>query len=193
MKAVLFFFLIIPALVQAQSANELISQGNQYYKQTQYGQAEAAYRQALQADPASQVAAYNLANALQKQKKYEEAVQVLEKLHAAAIDARIKSESAYNQGVAFTKMKNLDPSIEAYKKALRINPNDVQARENLQKALLEKKKQQQDQQQQQKSSSSMSEKDAEQKLKQLQEKERQLQQKIQSQKKQQGGRDGKDW
>ena len=39
-----------------------------------------------------------------------------------------------------TSQKKLEESIEAYKNALRYNPDDKEARENLQKALLELKK-----------------------------------------------------
>ena len=39
-----------------------------------------------------------------------------------------------------SQQKKLEESIDAYKNALRQNPNDKEARENLQKALLELKK-----------------------------------------------------
>lgn len=177
----------------AQSVSEAISRGNDYYRQTQFAQAEQEYRLALQREPGNTTAQYNLANALQKQKKYEEAARVLEALYGTAADKGLKSAAAYNNGVAQTKQKALEPSIEWYKNALRLNPADQQARENLQKALSELKKQQQSQQQQkQQSSSSMDQSQADQKLKLLQEKERQLQQRMQNAKKQQGG-GGKDW
>lgn len=194
MKAIwLLFALFFSLLVQAQNAGAFISKGNQYYRQTQFDLAEGEYRKALQTDPENQTAQYNLANALQKQKKYDEAVQVLEKLYGSVDDSKLKSASAYNQGVAHTKQKNLETSIESYKKALRLNPDDKEARENLQKALSELKKKQEEQKQQQKQQSSMSQKEAEQKLKLLQEKEKQLQQRLQNQNKQKGGGQSKDW
>jgi Ca-activated chloride channel family protein len=191
--APLFLMLVLTAAAEAQSVREHLSEGNRYYKQTLFEQAEAAYRRALEADGGNTTAQYNLANTLQKLRKYDEAAQLLERLYAAAEAKDLKANTAYNQGVAFTKQKKLDESIEAYKKALRLNPNDQQARENLQKALKEKKQQQQQQQQQQSSSSSMDQRNADQKLKQLQEKEKQLQQRLQNQRKQQGGGGGKDW
>jgi Ca-activated chloride channel family protein len=196
MKILLFIQLLVSIALfsHAQDVNGMISKGNKYYKQTQYNLAEAAYRQALQVQPNHSIAQFNLANALQKQKNYEGAAKVLEQLYTTTSDNKIKSAAAYNQGVAFTKQKELEASIEAYKKALRIDPTDQQARENLQKALSElKQKKEQDQKKQQKSSSSMSQKEAEQKLKLLQEKEKQLQQRLQNQSKQQGGGQAKDW
>ena len=195
MKQVFVFVaLVISVAAHTQTVNSHISQGNQYYKQTQFDLAEKEYRKALQKEPGNSTAQYNLANTLQKQKKYEEAARLLEKLYATAPNNNLKSAVAYNQGVAYTKQKSLEPSIESYKKALRLNPDDKEARENLQKALSELKKQQEEQQkQQQKSQSNMSQREAEQKLKLLQEKEKELQQRLQNQNKQKGGNQSKDW
>ena len=170
MKRILLLHILFVALSgQAQQVNSYISKGNQYYQQTQFDLAEAEYRKALQADAESTTAQYNLANALQKQKKYDEAVQVLEKLYRSAANPNLRSAAAYNQGVAHTKQKNLEASIESYKNALRLNPDDQEARENLQKALSElKKKQDEQQKQQKKSQAKMSQKEAEQKLNLLQ-------------------------
>jgi Ca-activated chloride channel homolog len=195
MKKIWWLAMIFISLsAQAQNADAHVSKGNQYYKQTQFDLAESEYRKALQANPENAIAQYNLANALQKQKKYDDAIQVLEKLYGSTTDVKLKSTTAYNQGVAHTKQKALEASIESYKKALRLNPDDQEARENLQKALSELKKQQDEQQkQQQKSQSNMSQKEAEQKLKLLQEKEKELQQRLQNQNKQKGGGQSKDW
>jgi Ca-activated chloride channel homolog len=195
MKQLILAILILFSVVtHAQSANSYIIKGNKYYTQTQFDLAEGQYKKALSIDQGNTTAQFNLANALQKQKKYDEAVQVLEKLYNAGPETKLRSATAYNQGVAYTKQKELEPSIEAYKKALRLNPNDKDARENLQKALSElKKKQDEQKQSQQKSSSSMSQNEAEQKLKLLQEKEKQLQQKLQNQNKQKGGGQAQDW
>jgi Ca-activated chloride channel family protein len=184
-------FVLIGLVAYAQLGNADVSRGNDFYKLSQFDKAEAAYRQALQKEPANQTALYNLAASLHQQKKYDEAIQILERLGPAA-QQNIKSSVYYNQGVAYSKQKELEKSIEAYKQTLKTDPDDVQARENLQKALRELKQQQQQQQDQDKGGGGMSQKQAEQKLKQLQEKERKLQQKLQ-QKGQQGGGGAKDW
>lgn len=111
----------------------------------------------------------------------------------------------YNQGVILSKQKNLEQSIEAYKNALRINANDKEARENLQKALLElkqkkqpekkeNKKQQKPDEQKDKSPSSMDQKEVAQRLKLLEEKEREIQKRVQKDKASSvGASRGKDW
>jgi Ca-activated chloride channel family protein len=173
------------------SQNSFIAKGNDYYSESQFDLAEAQYRKALESDPGNETARFNLANALQQQKKYDEAAKLLGQLAQSGTDTKFRSAAWYNQGVAYTHMKNLEASIESYKNALRLNPADQDARENLEKALLElKKKQQQQNNQQKKQDQKMSEKEADQKLKMLQQKERELQQKKQ---KQQGEGQAQDW
>jgi len=173
-----------------QNATQSIIKGNQLYQQSQFDLAEIQYRKALEYEPENERAKYNLANALQRQTKYDEAAKLLEDLAGSSKDNSIKSAAYYNQGVAYTKMKNLDASIESYKKALRTNPNDQQARENLEKALLQKKNQKSSSQQK-KSQSSMSQKEAQQKLDMLNQKEKQLHQR--KDREQQGSGQAQDW
>lgn len=188
------FFLIISivsaVLTHAQTASENIIRGNQYYMQSQFDVAEAEYRKALQYDGDNEKAKYNLANALQKQGKFDEAAKLLEDLGSTTKDNSMKSAAYYNQGVAYSKMKKLDESIESYKKALRLNPKDQEARENLEKALLQKKKDNQSSSQK-KSQSDMSQKEAQQKLDMLNQKEKQLHQKKDKQN--QGNGQSQDW
>lgn len=191
MKGLLLVLLFCASLFGfSQNATESLIKGNQFYQQSQFDLAEAQYRKALEYDADNEKAKYNLANALQKQKKYDEAAKLLDDLAGSSKDNSLKSAAYYNQGVAYTKMQNLDASIESYKKALRLNPNDREARENLEKALLQKKNQNKSSQQK-KSSSSMSQKEAQQKLDMLNQKEKQLHQR--KDKEQQGSGQAQDW
>lgn len=191
MKYFLLSTMIIVSFVsEAQNATESILRGNQYYQNAQFNLAEAEYRKALQYEADNDKAKYNLANALQRQNKFDEAAKLLDDLAGSTKDNSIKSAAYYNQGVAYTKMQNLDASIEAYKKALRINPQDQEARENLEKALLQKKKQNQSSQQN-KSQSNMSQKEVQQKLDMLNQKEKQLHQR--KDKENQGNGQSQDW
>jgi Ca-activated chloride channel family protein len=113
----------------------------------------------------------------------------------------MKAKAYYNKGTILSGQKKLEESIEEYKNALRHDPNDKNARENLQKALLElrkknppkkddKKKQQK---QQQKPQPKMNQKEAEQRLKLLEQKEKEVQQRLQKEKSKTGGGQPKDW
>ncbi len=191
MKGLLLILLLWVSLFGfSQNATESLLKGNQFYQQSQFDLAEAQYRKALEYDADNEKAKYNLANALQRQKKYDEAAKLLDDLAGSSKNNSLKSAAYYNQGVAYTKMQNLDASIESYKKALRLNPNDKEARENLEKALLQKKNQNKSSQQK-KSSSSMSQKEAQQKLDMLNQKEKQLHQR--KDKEQQGSGQAQDW
>ena len=187
---------------QEQEMERAIQRGNELYKQQQYQQAEAAYDEVLKKDPNNSTAKYNRALALQKQGKPEDAIKVFNDVAFKTDDRQLKSKAYYNKGAIRSGQKNLEESIEAYKDALRQNPDDKEARENLQKALLELKKKtpkkddkqkKQQQNQQQKPQPKMNQKEAEQRLKLLEQKEREVQERLQKEKSKSGGGQPKDW
>ena len=115
-------------------------------------------------------------------------------------DVVLRSKSFYNKGAILSRQKKLEESIEAYKSSLRLDPNDKEARENLQKALLELKKKQppkpkedQKKKQQNHPQPKMNKKEAEQRLKLLEQKEKEVQQRLQKEKSKTGGSQTKDW
>lgn len=186
------FALLLAFSAGAQQGAGDLSKGNDYYHTGQFDLAEKYYRAALKKDPASVNAAYNLANALYGQKRYREAIGVLQIIKADPQNAALQAAIHYNTGVNHTKERDLEASIEAYKAALRLTPYDKDARENLQKALLELKKEQQ-QQQQKRQQSSMSQSEAQRQLQQLQEKEKQLQERMNRNRSRQGSGMQNDW
>jgi Ca-activated chloride channel family protein len=208
MKLLLTIFILIISLNimgQAKSASELIAEGNKSYKENQFAKAEEFYTKALTAEPTNAIAKFNIAAALYRQDKKVEAAQTFQQLADAAADKEIKAKAFYNKGVILSQQKNLEESIEAYKNALRNNPDDKEARENLQKALLELKKKNQSKKQNNKQNkkqeqpqpkpqqSKMKPKEAEQRLKLLQQKEKEVQQRVQKEKSKAGGSQTKDW
>lgn len=207
MKKWLTIFLVLAcSSAFAQQADKAIQKGNDYYKQQQFAKAAEEYNKAISAEPSSQTAKFNLANSLYKQDKKVEAAQLFADVTENALEKELRSKAFYNKGVILSQQKNLEESIEAYKNALRNNPDDKEARENLQKALLElkkknppkkkeqdKKKKQEQQQQQKQPQSRISPKEAEQRLKLLQQKEKQVQQRVQSERNKTGAGQKKDW
>ncbi len=206
MKKTLLILIVVTTAntVHAQDVNELIESGNNYYKKQEYAKASAEYLKALEKEPGNTTAKFNQANALFKQDKKVDAAVLFNDIASTAKDKALLSKAWYNKGVILSGQKNLEESIEAYKNALRNNPDDKDARENLQKAMLELKKKQppkkQDdqqkkkkEQQQQRQDSKMSMKEAEQRLKLLQQKEKEVQQRVQKQKVKGGGSQQKDW
>lgn len=138
MRVIIVLFLMgMQLFIYAQQ--DVVVIGNEYYRLAQYEAAEKQYRAALSIDAANTTAQYNLASALYQQKKYTEASELFRRLGETGIDKSTKAASYYNEGVTYSKQKELEKSIDAYKSALRQDPDDQQARENLQKALLELK------------------------------------------------------
>ena len=203
LRGFVILFLIISLSGSAQTEEVLnhIRAGNDFYRKEQYDPAANEYSKALQLDPANTTAKFNLANALYKLNKKQDATKGYRDIAAHTGEKGLRSNAYYNQGVVETNQQQLEESIESYKNALRQNPDHKEARENLQKALLEQKKKNQDQQQkkqnqqqqQNKSQSKMSPREADQRLKLLEQKEKEVQERVNNQKSKSGGGQGKDW
>lgn len=197
--SIIWSFLISNVLF-AQQENQAVQSGNNYYRQQQYDKAEAEYNRALSTSPSDKIAKFNLASSLIKQGKTSDANKLLFLLTTKENHADIRSKAAYDQGVMLTQQKKLEESIELYKETLRLNPDDQDARENLQKALLELKKknppkkqeEKKKEQQKQQPKPKITPREAQQQLKLLEQKEKQVQQRLQKNSKE-GGSQPKDW
>ncbi len=197
---ILFLSFMAMESVAAQETEKVIQKGNDFYKQQQYQQAEIAYNEAIEKDPSNPVAKYNRSITVHKQGRPDEAVKSFDDLAFKSEDRDIKAKSYYNKGAILSSQKKLEESIAEYKNALRLDPNDQQARENLQKALIELKKKnpqkkdnKKQQKQQQKPQPKMNQKEAEQRLKLLEQKEKEVQERLQKEKSKTGGGQPKDW
>jgi tetratricopeptide (TPR) repeat protein len=135
--------LLVSAAGFAQPAEALIRKGNRYYKTQDYDQSKANYEKALKQSPGNVNANFNLGNAEFRKSNFEAAAAGYDGVLKANPDPGTREDAWYNKGVAMLKQKKLDESIDAWKHALTLNPDDQEARENLVKALLEKKKQEQ--------------------------------------------------
>ena len=195
-------FLLIASFSFGQSAevDKIIQTGNDFYKQQKYDAAAAEYQKAIEKDPNNSTAKFNLATTLSKQGKQSESARAFTEIGDNSKDKDLKEKAYYNKGAIYSQQKRLEESIEAYKKALRQNPEDKEARENLQKALLELKKKtpppkkdNKKQNNQQKQDQKMDRKEAEQRLKLLEQKEKEVQQRLQKEKSKAGGSQTKDW
>jgi len=200
-------FIIISILIftgeflLAQDLNKNIETGNNYYRQQQYDKAESEYRKVLETSSIDKTARFNLADALIKQNKADDANKLLRILNVEESGNDLRSKVVYNQAVILTQQKKLEESIEGYKEALRFNPGDQEARENLQKALLELKKKnppkkqeekKKQEQQKQQPKPKISPREAEQQLKLLEQKEKQVQERLQKNSRT-GNAQPKDW
>lgn len=139
--------LLVAITASAQTDRQYIREGNKQFRVGQYDKAEVSYRKAVEKNPKNPQAAYNLGNALMAQKKDSSAVQQFEQATRIETNPLRKAAAYHNMGVICQTHKMYGEAIEAYKNALRLNPNDNETRYNL--VLCKKQKQKQDQNQQQ--------------------------------------------
>jgi len=122
--------------------NSLLKQGNRSYNQKKYDEAEKSYNEALDKEPDSYSANFNKGDALFKQRKYKEAAGYFDRASGLEKDRSKAEQGYYNLGNSYLKQNELEESINAYKKALKINPDDLHAKYNLSYAIAKRNKQQ---------------------------------------------------
>ena len=130
-KAATAVLLLVAMTANAQSDRQYIREGNKQFRIGQYDKAEVSYRKAVESNPKNPQATFNLGNALLAQKKDSAAVQQFEQAARMESNPLRKSAAYHNMGVICQTHKMYDDAIEAYKNALRLNPNDDETRYNL--------------------------------------------------------------
>lgn len=157
---------IQPASAQsARKARSATRQGNTFYRDSLWHDAEMEYRRAQEQMPTDSVSLYNLANALcqqQEQEKMQDAMSFYGKVIETSErggNHKLASMASFNAGDICMAAQQYPQAIQFFKRALRNNPQDDEARYNLllAKKLLQQQQdenqdqqdQQQDQQQQQ--------------------------------------------
>ena len=148
-SAATLLLLFVAFTASAQTDRQYIREGNKQFRIGDYAKAEVSYRKAVEKNPKNPQAVYNLGNALMAQKKDSAAVQQFEQSAQIETNPMRKSAAYHNMGVICQTHKMYDEAIEAYKNALRNNPNDDETRYNLVLCKHLKKKQDQKQQQNQ--------------------------------------------
>lgn len=208
MKSLVIGMAILSFAVMVKAQSPQIREGNKLYKEGRYEEAVLQYEEALKKNPDDFTAIYNRSNALAKKGDKAGAMEGYEKIIQKGKDPRLVEKAYYDKGVLHQQQQQLDESILAWMEALKMDPEDKEARENLQKALREKKQQQEKEEEKEKEEkkdkkeekekekkpqqSKLNKKQVEQLLKALEQKEKEVQKKMQ----QKGGspsRPEKDW
>ena len=135
-------------LAQQKTDRDYLRSGNKLYNDSLFIKAEVDYRKALEINPKSTDAMFNLANALLMQQKAQEAMEQYQSVSKIEKDKEKLAQIYHNMGVMLQSAKQLPQCIEAYKESLRNNPKDDETRYNLALAQKQLKDQQQDQQNQ---------------------------------------------
>ncbi|MBR5717221.1 MAG: VWA domain-containing protein [Bacteroidales bacterium] len=148
-----------PASAQsARKARSATREGNTFYHDSLWHDAEMQYRRAQEQMPTDSVSQYNLANALlqqQEPEKIQDAMSFYGKVIQSAErgdNHRLASLAAFNAGDICMLGQQYEQAISFFKRALRNNPLDDEARYNLllaKKLLQQQQNEDQDQEQQQ--------------------------------------------
>lgn len=107
-----------------------ITEGNKLYEKGDYDEALKKYTDAQIDRPESPELYYNIANILYKQRKYSETEQMLEKAIPQS-DTALEAKIYYNIGNSKYRQGQLRESLDYYKKALELNPDDEDAKYNI--------------------------------------------------------------
>lgn len=130
-----------------------IRKGNRQFADSSFVDAEVSYRKAMDINPSSGIAMYNLGNALSQQNKMEDAMKVYSDALKLEKDKEQLGKIYHNMGVIIQSQKDYAKAIEAYKQSLRNDPRNMDTKYNLalcQKLLKDQQQNQQNQDQQQK-------------------------------------------
>ncbi|MYA10001.1 MAG: tetratricopeptide repeat protein, partial [Gemmatimonadetes bacterium] len=138
--------LMLAGPLRAQEGRREVEEGNRLYDEGRYQEAHARYLEALAKVPGLSLARFNEGNALYQSQEFQRAMEAY--LEAAESgDPEWQSRAWYNLGNALMRQQQPGAAAEAYKQSLRRDPQDRDAKHNLELALrmLEEHEQQQGQ------------------------------------------------
>lgn len=163
-KIFLWGGLLLP-LVIAQPAFALsigqAAKGVELYREKNFEKAQEQLLEASEAKPDDPKLSYNLGNSRYKLGNFGDALNDYSRSAEKESSPELQQKTLYNMGNSLFRMGNLKEAAAAYKKSLELNPNDIDAKFNLEfvREQLEKKKQEQQKQDQEQKDKKDSEKD----------------------------------
>ncbi|PIU83768.1 MAG: hypothetical protein COS68_02255 [Elusimicrobia bacterium CG06_land_8_20_14_3_00_38_11] len=132
MKKILLFLIAVSIAAQwlYPSIRSNLGKGNSAYKKEKYDAALEKYKLAETEKPDLPETMFNLGNVYYKTGNYEDAIKNYEKATYSK-DIIFQSKAYYNIGNALYRVGKLPEAIQLYKKALELNPNDKDAKLNI--------------------------------------------------------------
>ena len=178
-KIVLFIIalLVVSELAWAEPFSFLNNKGNKFYLKDEYQKALELYKKAEVENPKSPIISYNLGNVKHQQKHFEQS----EKYYHRALentDKRQLADTHYNLGNNCFRQNQIEKAIESYQRCLELNPNDLEAKYNIE---LIKRMKQQNQKSEREKLQQEKEQKREKKDQEKEEKEKQAEQKSEQQ------------
>lgn len=120
------FFLSLALAAAGQADKRDVRAGNRKFRKGEFKEAEIDYRKAVLKDSTSMKAQYNLASSLYRQEDYEGAGKALSAISPEGAPASCH----FNSGDVALKRKDYASAVKAFRNALLLDPDDLDAKEN---------------------------------------------------------------
>lgn len=120
------FFLSLALAAAGQADKRDVRAGNRTFRKGEFKEAEIDYRKAVLKDSTSVKAQYNLASSLYRQEDYEGAGKAL----SAIAPEGAPASCHFNSGDVALKRKDYAAAVQAFRNALLLDPDDLDAKEN---------------------------------------------------------------
>ena len=146
---VLMALALLATACSPSAAEKLNKDGNEAFEKQAYENALAAYQSAQIKEPELAEPYYNAANTLYRQGQYEAALEQLNMALSFADEESLAKDGLFNLGNTSFNMQDLGTAVAAYTESLLLNPDDQDAKYNLELALQQQQQQEQQQEQQQ--------------------------------------------
>ncbi|ANM28884.1 hypothetical protein ABI59_03605 [Acidobacteria bacterium Mor1] len=127
------------------AAHKLTEEGNREFAEGRLEEALKAYTEAQVHSPESPELYYDVGNVLYRQGDYVAAQEAFERAMQNASD-ELRADALFNAGNALYRQEDYEGAIERYRDVLGLDPEDVDAKRNLELALRQMQQQQQPQQ-----------------------------------------------
>lgn len=124
------FACLVCFAANAQVDRREVRQGNRQFRKEEWKQADISYRKALVKDSTSFAANYNIASNLYRQENFEEAGKYLDKTLEQAPMNKRGEDAFFNSGDVAIAKKDWKTAVDVLKKAILMDPTDLEAKEN---------------------------------------------------------------
>ncbi|HOZ29382.1 MAG TPA: tetratricopeptide repeat protein [Bacteroidales bacterium] len=126
-----FVFMLISVFSYSQEERRTIREGNKFYNDKDYDNAELNYNKALKINPDTKELYNNIGTSQYRNGKFTEAATNYENFLKFTGNRKEKADAFYNIGNSYLQAAEYDKSIQAYKNALKLDPTHDLSRYNM--------------------------------------------------------------
>ena len=127
---ILLLLCAVSAGLSAQTDRKEVRAGNRKFAKGDFKEAEIDYRKAVVKDSLSVAGAYNLASTLYRQEDWDGADKSLQSIKEVAPATENAARWHYNCGDVALQKKDYAAAVKAFREALLLTPDDLDAKEN---------------------------------------------------------------